>query len=178
MLMNFDFEESIMNFANFNQFLCKNVSENGEDISGIFDTLVCERGRNHFFICVFFTQIIEPKKDFEQFYYRVVLRYLGKTRTDSKHYRVDSGILWNDFDAPNDELEKGQLMHHHTTRPGYSGRLSIDYGFNFEMEGNYEVDLYVKKLSDEDTQDSCDQIPVKNLDLMAISPFQVIFQNP
>lgn len=166
-----------MNSTNFNQLLCKNISENGEDISGIFDTLVCERGKNRFFICVFFNQIIEPQERFEEFYYRIVLRYLGKSRADTKHYRIDSGILWNDIHEDENTIDQDRLIHHHTTRPGYFGRLSIDYGFDFDVQGDYEVDLYVKKMSDDDTQELCDQIPVKNLNLVSISPFQVIFQD-
>lgn len=171
-----------MNTVNFNQIICKNISENGEDISGVFDTLVCERGKNRFFIYVLFTQIIEPSTgSFDKYYYRIILRYLGKNRSEMKHYRVDSGIFWDDIDnitdGITDDIVSSQSTRYSTTRPGYSGRLSIDYFFNVDVQGNYEMDLYVKALENTDTLDTCEQLSVKDLKLVSISPFQIIFQN-
>lgn len=166
-----------MNTVNFNQIICKNISENGEDISGVFDTLVCERGKSRFFIYVFFTQIIDRSTEaFDKYYYRIVLRHIGKNRSEMKHYRVDSGLFWDDIDSVTDGVVSNQSTWYATTRSGYSGRLSIDYFFNAEIQGNYEVDLYVKALNGTETLDRCDQLSVKDLKLVSISPFQLIFQ--
>lgn len=79
-----------MNSANFNQLLCKSISENGENITGIYDTLVCEKGANSFYICVFSTQVLnDVSSDYDKYYYRIVLRQLGNLRERIKNYRVD-----------------------------------------------------------------------------------------
>ena len=58
-----------MNSANFNQLLCKNVSSNGENITGIFDTLVCEKGTNSFYMYVLATQILNDfSSDYDKYY--------------------------------------------------------------------------------------------------------------
>ena len=165
-----------MNTVNFTQFLCKSTSENGEDIQGIFDTLMCERGKNTFTICVYFSQICEVQEAFSKYYYRIILRYLGKSRSESKHFRVDSGLIFDHADGTDDGEFCAHLVHHRTTRPGKSGRISILYGFDVELQGNYEVDLYVKKMENDDTYDSCEKLFVKDLELVSIAPFQVIFQ--
>lgn len=83
-----------MNSANFNQLLCKNVSSNGENITGIFDTLVCEKGTNSFYMYVLATQILNDfSSDYDKYYYRIVLRQFGNSRENMKNYRVDSGIF-------------------------------------------------------------------------------------
>lgn len=166
-----------MNSVNFNQLLCKQVAENNEDIYGIFDTLLCERGKTRFFVCIFFTQILEPKASFDKYYYRIVLRYLGKKRSDMKSYRIDTGIFWKDLDNFKNPSTLGDYSHFSTTRPGYSGQLFIDYEFDFSVPGNYEVDLYIKKMNANDTQELCEKLFVKELNLVSISPFQIFFQN-
>lgn len=165
-----------MNIVNFTQLLCKNTSENGEDIQGIFDTLVCEKGKNVFTICVYFSQI-RAEESFDEYYYRIILRYLGKNRSESKHFRVDSGIIFSEANNADkgDTCEK--LSQHQTTHPGCSGRLSIAYGFDAELPGNYEVDLYVKKIGSGEDFDSCEKLYVKDLELVSIVPFQVILQS-
>lgn len=176
MSMPFNCGEIMMNSVNFNQLLCKSISENGEDISGIFDTLVCDRGRNHFTICVFFTQILAPEATYQKYYYRIVLRQLGKSRAEMKSYRIDNGVFWDDEEDIN-QMDHADFTHHKTTRPGFSGKLCIDYGFDFDVPGNYEVDLYVKKMEASDTHDSFQKLSVKDLELVSLCPFQVIFQN-
>ena len=166
-----------MNSVNFNQLLCKQVAENGEDICGVFDTLLCERGKSRFFICVFFTQILEPKASYDRYYYRIILRYLGKKRSDMKSYRIDTGTFWEDIDDLNNLSSPGDYSHFSTTRPGYSGKLFIGYEFDFNVPGNYEVDLYVSKMNTNDTQELYEKLPVKELNLVSISPFQIFFQN-
>ena len=166
-----------MSIVNFNQILCKNLSDNGEDMTGIFDTLICERGKTRFFICVYFSQLTDESKDFDKYYYRIVLRFLGKNRTESKHYRVDNGFFWSQADM-NNEIGDSRVAGHPSTRHGSSGRLSIGYSFDVEMQGNYEVDLYVKKCSEDSDSDSCEEKNVNDLDLVSIYPFQIIIQNP
>lgn len=166
-----------MNVVNFIQLLSKNASDSGEDILGIFDTLVCERGKNSFTVNVCFSQIAETAEVFEKYYYRVVLRCLGKNRSESKNYRVDSGILFDEIKDKDESIACDRFILHQTTHPGCSGRLSITFGFDIEQQGNYEVDLYVKRMDDDDTFETCEEQSVKKLDLVSIAPFQIIFQN-
>ena len=163
-----------MNTVNFTQFLCKHASENGEDIQGIFDTLVCEKGKNIFTLCVYYSQIFEDSSD--EYYYRIILRYLGKNRAESKHFRIDSGILFHELTSDSKDDTCEQINQYQTTRPGCSGRLSIAYGFDVEVQGNYEVDLYVKRIQDGENYNTCEQLNVKELDLVSIAPFRVILQ--
>ncbi len=167
-----------MNAANFNQFLCRDVSDGGENITGIFDTLVCEKGTNSIHICVLLTQILnDPSSNYDRYYYRIVLRQFGNSREDMKSYRVDSGIFWEDKHndvSPADEMNRSK---HKTTRPGSSGKLVIEYAHEFEVQGSHEVDLYVKKLEETETQEDCEALSVKDLELASICPFNVIFQN-
>ena len=164
------------NVANFTQLVCKNVSGPGKNISDIFDIMMCKKGINSFSICIFFTQILnEPNTPYDRYYYRVVLRRLGKRTNESKSYRVDNGVFWeNEGSDINSDVEN-ELSRHRTTRPGYSGMLNINYEVNFEIEGFYEVDLYVKQMDENETEDSCEKMSVKDLQLVAISPFQVLF---
>ena len=166
-----------MNTTNFNQFLCRDVSNGGENITGIFDTLVCEKGRNSIHICVLLTQILnDPSSNYDRYYYRIILRQFGNSREDMKSYRVDSGIFWeneNNESSPSDETNRSKYK---TTRPGFSGKLVIEYEHKFEVSGSHEVDLYVKKLEGEETQEDCEGISVKDLELVSICPFNVIFQ--
>lgn len=164
------------NITNFTQLVCKNVSGPGKDIIGIFDTMVCKKGINCFSICIFFTQILnEPQNPYDQYYYRVVLRRLGKKPNEAKSYRVDNGVFWGKDNGNSKSSIENEQSHHRTTRPGYSGILNINYEVNFEIEGFYEVDLYVKQLEEMETEDICEKMSVKDLQLVAISPFQVIF---
>ena len=108
-----------MNSANFNQLLCKNVSSNGENITGIFDTLVCEKGTNSFYMYVLATQILNDfSSDYDKYYYRIVLRQFGNSRENMKNYRVDSGIFWEDEYDSNDSSAETIQSKHKTTRPG------------------------------------------------------------
>ena len=167
-----------MNTVNFNQFLCKNVSDKGENINGIFDTLVCEKGINTIYICVFLTQILkESNSGYDKYYYRIVLRQFGNTREDIKNYRVDSGIFWNEGHSHLGNDVETVETNHKTTRAGSSGKLFIEYEHKFEISGNHEVDLYVKKMEDTETKEDCEELKVKELDLVSVSPFQVIFSN-
>lgn len=164
-----------MNSANFNQLLCKNVSSNGENITGIFDTLVCEKGTYSFYMCVLATQILnESPSDYDKYYYRIVLRQFGNSRENMKNYRVDSGIFWED---EHDSSAEAIQSKHKTTRPGSSEKLVIEYEHNFEIQGDHEVDLYVKKIEGTETQEDCEKLAVKDLKLVSICPFQVIFSN-
>lgn len=167
-----------MNSANFNQLLCKNVSSNGENITGIFDTLVCEKGTNSFYMYVLATQILNDfSSDYDKYYYRIVLRQFGNSRENMKNYRVDSGIFWEDEYDSNDSSAETIQSKHKTTRPCSSEKLVIEYEHNFEIQGDHEVDLYVKKLEDTETQEDCEKLTVKDLKLVSICPFQVIFPN-
>lgn len=171
-------EVNKMNTVNFNQFLCRNVSDNGENINGVFDTLVCEKGTNTIHICVFLTQILkESNSDYDKYYYRIVLRQFGNSQEDMKSYRVDSGIFWNEEHSDLDSDVKTVETKHKTTRAGSSGKLFIEYEHKFEVQGNHEVDLYVKRMEDTQTKEDCESLKVKELDLVSISPFQVIFSN-
>ena len=94
-----------------------------------------------------------------------------------KNYRVDSGIFWEEEYkevSPADETKRSK---HKTTRPGSSGKLVIEYEHEFEVQGSHEVDLYVKKLEGTETQEDCEKLRVKDLELVSICPFNVIFQN-
>ena len=164
------------NTVNFTQLLCKNISDHGKDIIGIFDTMVCEKGKSSFSICIFFTQILNISQGLaDKYYYRVVLRRLANTRSEARSYRVDSGVFWGEsFDDDRFTIENEKSIHR-TTRPGLFGTLNINYEVNFEVAGYYEVDLYVKKLEKDETQSSCEKLSVKELQLVGISPFQVIF---
>ena len=167
-----------MNSVNFNQLLCKDISESGEDITCIFDTLLCESGTNNIHICVIYTQILSnTESSYEKYYYRIVLRRLGNTRDEQKNYRIDSGEFWEDiYGKKGFDIENSQARHR-TTRPGYAGKLFIEYEFDIETQGDYEVDLYVKKMEELESHEVCEKLPVKELNLVSICPFQVIFQN-
>lgn len=167
-----------MKSVNFNQLLCRKVEHNGEDIVGIFDTLICEKGANSIFICVFSTQILSDSADsYDRYYYRMILRCFGKTREDMRSYRVDSGEFWKDVHDNKRKAIEEQQTRHKTSRPGSAERLVIEYEHTFNVSGSYEVDLYVKKMEESDTMESCEQLTVKELDLVSICPFQVIFSN-
>lgn len=162
--------------ANFCQILCRNISNNGEDMTGVFDTLICESKKVRFSIVVLYSQIANQEGKLDKYYYRLVLRYLGNTKGESKHYRVDSGIFWDD--APNDDaILATPTITLKSLVPGYSGRLNISYGFDAEMQGNYELDLYVKETSGKDGLSECEDLSVKDLDLVSVYPFQLIFSN-
>lgn len=167
-----------MSTVNFNQILCKNISGKAENLSGIFDTLVCEKGENSIYIFVMSSQILENADDkFSKYYYRIVLRQLGTTPEDIKNYRVDSGVFWNKItDNSNIESQEFQKKHK-TTRPGSSEKLIIEYEHDFEVQGHHELDLYVKELTEDDTLETCDNLKIKDLKLMSICPFNVIFVN-
>lgn len=166
------------NTVNFTQILCKSVSEHGKDIAGIFDTMVCEKGKSNFSICIFFTQILNTaQSEYERYYYRVVLRRLGKNRGESRSYRVDNGIFWDEKYETCQFYSENEQTSHRTSRPGQFGTLNINYEINFETAGFYEVDLYTKGLGKDDTEESCEQLAVKDLQLVAISPLQVIFND-
>lgn len=77
----------------------------------------------------------------------------------------------------NDSSAETIQSKHKTTRPGSSEKLVIEYEHNFEIQGDHEVDLYVKKLEDTETQEDCEKLTVKDLKLVSICPFQVIFPN-
>lgn len=167
-----------MNAINFNQLLCKNISENGEDITGIFDTLLCERGTNSIHICVIYTQILNnPESVYEKYYYRMILRRLASIRDESKNYRIDSGEFWEDMHGKAGIDVENSQANHRTTRPGYTGKLFIEYEFDIETQGNYEVDLYVKKMKETESYEDCEKLTVRELDLVSICPFQVFFSN-
>ena len=167
-----------MNSVNFSQLLCKNVTANGENITGIFDTLVCEKGANSIYICILLTQILKDSAcDYDKYYYRIVLRQFGNSRKDMKSYRVDSGVFWEEEQSEIKANIESTQSRHKTTRPGSSGKLVIEFEHEFEMQGNHEVDLYIKKLENTETKDDCDKLGVKDLELVSICPFQVIFQN-
>lgn len=165
-----------MGSANFYQILCRNISNNGEDIIGIFDTLICENRKVRFSIGIFYSQIADQEGQLDKYYYRLVLRYLGNLRSESKHYRVDSGIFWEG--SPNDDaVLAAPFVNLKSSVPGFSGSLNINYGFDAEMPGNYELDLYVKKLQGEDGISNCEELSVKDLKLVSVRPFQLIFPN-
>lgn len=167
-----------MSTVNFNQILCKSISGKAENISGIFDTLVCEKGTNSIYIFVLSSQILEHTNDrFSKYYYRMVLRQLGPALEDMKNYRVDSGVFWNSTTDENDIESHENKKKHKTTRPGSSEKLVIEYEHNFEIQGHYELDLYVKELTADDTLESCDNLRIKDLKLVSICPFNVIFVN-
>lgn len=171
-------EVNKMNSANFNQVLCRDVSDNGENITGIFDTLVCKKGTNPIHICVLLTQILnDSSSNYDKYYYRIILRQLGNSREDMKNYRVDSGIFWDDEYKEVSSAAEMNRSKCKTTRPGSSGKLVIEYEHEFEVQGSYEVDLYVKKLEGTETQEDCEKLRVKDLELVSICPFNVIFQN-
>lgn len=167
-----------MNSVNFNQFLCREVSSNGENITGIFDTLVCEKGTNYIHICVLLTQILnESSSNYDRYYYRIILRQFGTSREDMKSYRVDSGIFWEDEHngvCSSNEINRSK---HKTSHSGSSAKLVIEYEHEFEVRGNHEVDLYVKRMEETETQEDCEILNVKDLELVSICPFNVIFQN-
>ena len=167
-----------MNAANFNQFLCRNISNNGENITGIFDTLVCEKGTNSIHIVVLYTQILNDSScNYDKYYYRIILRQFGNVREDMKSFRIDSDFFWEEEYENNSSRPETVQSKHKTTRPGTSGRLVIEYEHNFEVQGSHEVDLYVKKLEGTETLDDCEKLKVKDLELVSICPFQVIFPN-
>ena len=170
--------ENRMNTVNFNQILCKNISGKAENINGVFDTLVCEKGTNSIYILVLSTQILEnPENNYDKYYYRIILRQLGNVREDLKNYRVDSDVIWdNETDLSGSETSVNQTKHK-TTRPGTSQKLIIEYEHDFDVSGHYEIDLYVKKMTEDETLESCNDLKVKELDLMSICPFNVIFTN-
>lgn len=162
--------------ANFFQILCKNISSSGEDMTGIFDTLICEDKKVRFSICICYSQIATKEDTFDKYYYRLVLRYLGQTKSESKHYRVDSGFFWDETSS-DDEITEHKAINLKSSVPGFSGRLTINYGFEAEAQGNYELDLYVKKVKNSEDVSLCEQSSVKDLDLVSVCPFQLIFQN-
>ena len=84
-------------------------------------------------------------------------------------------MFWENEGSDINSDAENELSRHRTTRPGYSGMLNINYEVNFEIEGFYEVDLYVKQMDENETEDSCEKMSVKDLQLVAISPFQVLF---
>ena len=161
------------NSVNFCQLLSKNVSDNGENISEIFDTLLCDREKVRFFVNVLYSQIVEKDNSLTEYYYRIVLRFLGKSKRDVKHARIDSGFFWSKDDSD----DSGSLIIHRSTVTGASGRLTIDFGFNFEEQGNYQVELFVKKVDDSTKPEDFNKLWVKDLDLVSITPFSVIFKN-
>ena len=168
-------KENMMNTVNFNQLLCKNVSGEAENLSGIFDTLVCEKGINTVFLCIFASQILnDAASNYDKYYYRIVLRQFGDPR---KSYRVDSGLFWNNTNNKNSTDGAEQHTRHRSTRAGTTEKLIIEYGHNFEIPGQHEIDLYVKKIDENVTKDNCDSLTVKELDLVSIYPFNVIFPN-
>ena len=170
--------ENRMNTVNFNQILCKNISRKAENINGVFDTLVCEKGTNSIYILVLSTQILEnSENNYDKYYYRIILRQLGNIREDVKNYRVDSDVIWNNETDTSESDTSANQTKHKTTRPGTSQKLIIEYEHDFDAPGHYEIDLYVKKMAENDTLESCDDLKVKELDLMSICPFNVIFTN-
>lgn len=94
-----------------------------------------------------------------------------------KNYRVDSGIFWEDEYKEVSSAAETNRSKYKTTRPGFSGKLVIEYEHEFEAQGSHEVDLYVKKLEGNETQEDCEKLKVKDLELVSICPFNVIFQN-
>lgn len=167
-----------MNTVNFNQILCKNISGKAENINGVFDTLVCEKGINSIYILVFSTQILESlENNYDKYYYRIVLRQLGNVRENMKSYRVDSGVIWEKKTDTSESETSVNHTDHKTTRPGISQKLIIEYEHDFKAPGHHEIDLYVKKMAEGDTLESCDDLKIKELELMSICPFNVIFTN-
>ena len=65
---------------------------------------------------------------------------------------------------------------HESTIAGSSGTLAINFSFEIDSPGNYEVDLYVKEMTDSDTFDELDKVSVKKLEFETVSPFQVVFK--
>lgn len=165
-----------MHSVNFNQLLCTGISEDGTDISGIFDTLICEPGKNRFIICVFFSQCFSSDEAEKKYYYRMILRYLPKKPSEKKHLRIDSGVFWDSEKMSRSGAMNTKESRHESTIAGSSGTLAINFSFEIDSPGNYEVDLYVKEMTDSDTFDELDKVSVKKLEFETVSPFQVVFK--
>ncbi len=165
-----------MNSVNFSQLLCSNISESGTDIGGIFDTLICEPGENCFVICIFYSQTLSLEDPLIKYYYRIVLRYLGNNGSGQKHCRVDSGVFWDDENMSLQGAVNTKEAHYQATKRGNSGKLAIRFCTSFEREGNYEVDLYVKKMEESDSFESIDNLSVKQLNFVTLSPFSIHFK--
>lgn len=166
-----------MKLTNFSQLLCRKIANKGEDIQGLFDTLVCTSGTTDFCIYIFcsqFERVIDEKdaKDFtiDKYYYRLILRCVGNDN-QRKNYRIDSGTLWDKLTKENTIIH--QRMNKNAILKGVSGRVTLECELEFEFSGYYEVDLYVKKLTDDMAYESCEEMSVKDLDLVAINPFNV-----
>ena len=167
-----------MNTVNFNQLICKNVSGKAENISGIFDTLVCEKGKNTIFVYVISSQILDKSaSNYDSYYYRIVLRQFGNSPEDLKSYRIDSGSIWDAKSIKNSCVGDENQTRHTTTRSGSTVKLIIEYEHDFEIQGHHEIDVYAKKLEEGHTMESAEKLSVKELDLVSICPFNVIFLN-
>lgn len=153
------------------------MPESGTDITGIFDTLICDPGENRFIICVFYSQNYSKDDSLKKYYYRIILRYNGENKSDSKHSRVDSGIFWDDKMISSQGTINTKNNLYRTTRSGYSGRLAINFGIDFNEAGDYEVDLYVKEMDNTDSFRDLDNVSVKELQFVTLSPFKVIFKS-
>lgn len=165
-----------MHSVNFNQLLCTGISEDGTDISGIFDTLICEPGKNRFTIIVFFSQCFSSDDSEKKYYYRMILRYLAKKPSERKHLRIDSGVCWGTESLSQRKPIKAKESHLESTIAGSGGTLVINFSFELDAPGNYEVDLYAKEMTDSDSFEELDKASVKSLDFVTVSPFQVIFK--
>lgn len=163
-----------MNNVNFTQLVCQNVSEDGSDITGIFDVLVCQKGTTPFTIHIFCSQLGQPNKNssfsLDKYYYRIVLRHLGHSKETTIHYRIDSGFLWDSLD----KQKNGHSTRLSAFYPGSCGRLVLNYSFDFQDEGNYEIDLYTKKTDDSTDLKHFDDLPIRDLDISAVSPFRAV----
>lgn len=158
-----------MSKVNINQLLCRNISESGETLSEIFDTLICEPGKINFYVCLLFSQIVNSEAAPDAYYYRLVLRHVNERKI---HFRVDSGFLWDS------ENPSGQISQMPTTKKGASGKIIIDCCFDIQSPGYYEVDLYSKKVdaSDSDGKEKLRSANVRDLELLSIAPIQIIFR--
>ena len=161
--------------TNFSQFLCREISENGENISGIFDTFVCNKGKNTFYICILYSQISRAAFETSTYYYRIVLRHLESGK-EKKHFRLSCGFLC-DFEDEKDD-SKSRVGSQKCLWPGLGKMLFIKNTFDFEEQGKYQVDLYARKTDEEHEQDKAyyDKQPVKDMELVATSPFEAIFK--
>lgn len=164
------------NIVNFNQLLCTQISEDGREISNIFDTLVVEKQPLDFSIVVFCSQILANNENpFTPYYYRIVLRYLADEKAAQKSYRIDTGVLWAEKDGiPNQSISST----HRCTHQGSGGKLAINCTFTFPATGSYELAFYTCPIESYTSQseEEYNQKSIKELHLSSLAPFQVIIK--
>ena len=152
-----------MNVVNFTQLLSHEASSGVPvHITGIFDTVLAQPTPRAIFVCVSFSQI--AKETILPYYYRIILRPVQVDNLQWRHRRIASGILW-------DQADKDTVR---TLVPQHSGMLQIKFEAALQHSGDYEVELYVKPMAQNESQTDCDAMSAKELQLMAVTPLKVL----